>query len=213
VILGTLLRGELERWREVLPDTLFPPSNSPLLHLCYWYLRIVVDLKQADSEPSNLLSPAINIVTQLTQNPSLITPLTYHSTVLATLTLIKLTEYESVRADAEGGLKTLMENRIAPSAWDSTIRDVISNRKHATVTPLTSSAESKHASTAAQGLQHLAELATANEEGRDVSMGEGRTEGEIFAGKSAATHNQLHQDLREIVNIGYLRILGGDSGR
>jgi hypothetical protein len=59
----------------------------------------------------------------------------------------------------------------------------------------------------------LAELATANEEGRDVSMGEGRTEGENFAGKSAATHNQLHQDLREMVNIGYLRILGGDSGR
>jgi beta-lactamase class A len=129
------------------------------------------------------------------------------------LTLIKLTEYESTRADAEGGLKILMETRIAPSAWDSTIRDMISNRKHAIVLSLTSNTESQHASTAAQGLQHLAELATANEEGRDVSMGEGRNEGETFAAKSGAAHSQVHQDLRDIVKNGYLRLLSGDSAR
>jgi beta-lactamase class A len=124
-----------------------------------------------------------------------------------------LAEYDSTRTEAEGGLKSLMENRIAPSAWDSTIRDMISNRKQTVVATLASSAESQHASTAAQGLQHLAELATANEEGRDVSMGEGRSEGEKFAAKSGGSHNQLHQDLRDTVKNGYLRLLNGESGR
>lgn len=197
----------------MLPSTLFPPAKSPLVHLCYWYLRIVLDLNQANTEPSNLLTPAIHIVTQLTHNSSLITPLTHHSTVLATLTLIKLTEYDSTRAEAEGGLKSLMENRIAPSAWDSTIRDMISNRKQVAIATLAGTAESQHASTAAQGLQHLAELATANEESRDVSMGESRSEGEKFAAKSSGTHNQLHQDLRDTVKNGYLRLLTGESGR
>jgi Fungal specific transcription factor domain len=209
-ILGTFLRGELERWREVLPESL---SNSPLIHLCYWYLRISVELKQADSDSSSLLSSAIKIVTQLTHNPSLVTPLTYHSTVMATLTLIKLAEYDSTKVEAESGLKGLMENRIAPSAWDSTVRDMINNRKQAGVAALTSSAESKHASTAAQGLQHLAELATANEEGRDVAMGESRNEGESFAANSAGVHHQFHQSLQEIVKNGYLRVLSGESGR
>jgi hypothetical protein len=209
-ILGTLLRGELERWREVLPDSL---ANSPLIHLSYWYLRITVELKQADSDSASLLTSAMRIVAQLTHNPTLVTPLTYHPTVLATLTLIKLTDYDSTRAEAESGLKTLMENRIAPSAWDSTIRDMISNRKQIGVATLTSSAESKHASTAAQGLQHLAELATANEEGRDVSMGESRNEGESFAARSTGVYNQFHQNFQEIVKSGYLRVLSGDSGR
>jgi hypothetical protein len=209
-ILGTLLRGELERWREVLPDSL---ANAPLIHLCYWYLRITVELKQVDSDSASLLTSAMRIVTLLTHNPSLVTPLTYHPTVLATLTLIKLTDYDSTRAEAEIGLKTLMENRVAPSAWDSIIRDMISNRKQIGVAALTSSAESKHASTAAQGLQHLAELATANEEGRDVSMGESRSEGENFAARTTAVHNQFHQNLQEIVKSGYLRVLSGESGR
>jgi len=202
-----LLRGELERWREVLPDSL---SNSPLIHLCFWYLRIVLELKQADSDSSSLLTSAMKIVTQLTHNPNLVTPLTYHSTVLATLILIKLSEYDGASSEAESGLKALMENRVAPSAWDSTVRDMISNRKQAGAA---SSAESKHASTAAQGLQHLAELATANEEGRDIAMGESRSEGEIFGVKSAAMHKKVHPNFEEIMKSGYLRVLSGESGR
>ena len=206
-VYGTLLRGELERWREVLPDSLF---NSPLIHLCFWYIRIVLELKQADSDHSSLLTSAMKIVTQLTHNSNLVTPLTCHSTVLATLILIKLSEYDGVGSEAESGLKTLMENRIAPSAWDSTVRDMISNRKQAGVP---GSAESKHVSTAAQGLQHLAELATANEEGRDVAMGESRSEGEIFSAKSAGVHNKVHPNFEEIMKNGYLRALSGESGR
>jgi hypothetical protein len=203
---GTLLRGELERWREGLPET----SLSPIVLLCYWYVRIALDLKQAESEPSILLTPATKIIDLLTHNPNLITPLTYHSTILATLTLIKLTEHDSTRAEAETFLKTLLENRIAPSAWDSIIRDMISNRKQASIATLKGS---EHASTAAQGLQHLAELATANEEGRDVSMGESRSEGEIYAAKSAGLHNQANQELRQMLKDGYLRVMSGESGR
>jgi Fungal specific transcription factor domain len=207
-VYGPSLRGELERWREVLPESL---SNSPLIHLCFWYLRIVLDLKQADSDSSSLLTSAMKIVTQLTHNSNLVTPLTYHSTVLATLTLIKVSESDGGSSEAESGLKALMENRIAPSTWDSTVRDMISNRKQAG--GAASSAESKHASTAAQGLQHLAELATANEEGRDVAMGESRSEGEIFGAKSASVHTKVRPSFEEIMRSGYLRVLSGESGR
>jgi hypothetical protein len=207
-IFGTLLRGELERWREVLPDSLL--SNSPLIHLCYWYLRITLEVIQADTEPSSLLTPATKIVELLTHNPNLISPLNQYFSALATFTLMQLTDYDKTRVAAEGYLKTLVENRIAPSPWDSTIRDMMSAKKQTSITILQGS---EHASTAAQGLQHLAELATADEEGRDVSMGESRGEGENFVSKSAGTHNQLPQDLRTVVREGMLRVLSGDSGR
>jgi len=207
-IFGTLLRGELERWREVLPDSLL--SNSPLIHLCYWYLRITLEVIQADTEPSSLLTPATKIVELLTHNSNLISPLNQYFSALATFTLMQLTDYDKTRVAAEGYLKTLVENRIAPSPWDLTIRDMISAKKQTSITILQGS---EHASTAAQGLQHLAELATADEEGRDVSMGESRGEGESFVSKSAGTHNQLPQDLRTVVREGMLRVLSGDSGR
>ena len=206
-ILGTLLRGELERWREVLPDSL---SSSPLINLCYWYLRIAVELKQLDSELSSLLTPATKMVDLLTHNSNFISPLNQYFSTLATLTLLQLAEHDNTTAAAEGYLKTLMDNRIAPSSWDSTIRDMISAKKQASITMLQGS---EHASTAAQGLQHLAELATANEEGRDVAIGESRGEGESFVSKSAGMHTQLQQDLRKVMKDGMMRVMSGESGR
>jgi hypothetical protein len=182
---------------------------SPAVLLCYWYLRIVIELIQAECEPSSLMTSAAKIIGLLVHEPNHVAPLTHHATILATLTLIELAEDDDTRTGAEDCLKILMENRIAPSLWDTTLRGIVSNRKRVMATLK----GSEHASTAAQSLQHLADLATANEEGRDISMGEGRSEEESFATKSPGTQHRLKKDLRKIVRDGYLRLLSGESDR
>ncbi|TVY85080.1 putative transcriptional regulatory protein [Lachnellula suecica] len=205
-LVGTLLRGELERWRESLPQTFFPPSNSPLVHLCYWNLRILMELRLPESEPQDLLAIAVQIVTQLTNNSNLISPLTYHSTALATLTLVELTSLESSKEEAEKSLQSLRQTRIAHSAWDEAIREMI-NRKQS---PATTILESQHALTASQGLQRLADLATATEEGRDpVAADDSKKESEQIVPLRSP---QRYQELREAIRNGYLSyILGGET--
>ena len=203
---GSTLRTSLELWRTGLTVPL--DSMSPAVLLCYWYLRIVLELIQAGSE-LELMTSAAKIIALLVHEPNHVAPLTHHSTILATLTLIELAEEDDTRAEAEECLKILMENRIAQSVWDTRIRAIVSNRKRVRATLK----GSEHASTAAQSLQHLADLATANDEGRDISMGEGRSEGESFATKSPSTQHRVKKDLRKIVRDGYLRLLSGESGR
>ena len=207
-ILGTLLRGELERLRESFPSSFFPPSKSPLIHLCYWYLRILMAMRLPESEPQDLLDPAMNIVTQLKNNAGLISPLTHHATAFAAAALIELAGYEHTRQEAESGLTALLESRIAPSGWDASIRTLIVNCKNPGPSAGAGGAVGAKTSTsqhaAIQGLQHLADLATATEEGR--------TEGSTSEGRMESTGGQIFQrfhDLRELVRIGYLSKLGG----
>ena len=231
-ILGTLLRGELERLRESFPASFFPPSKSPLIHLCYWYLRILMAMRLPESEPQDLLDPAMNIVTQLKSNAGLISPLTHHATAFAAAALIELAGYEPTRQEAEGGLTSLLESRIAPSGWDASIRALIVNSKNpgppsagggggggSTKTTGTSTSTSQHA--AIQGLQHLADLATATTTTTttgDSTTGEGGGRRES-AGSTTAGGGQMFQrfpDLRELVRVGYLSRLaagGGESVR
>ncbi|KAI9054546.1 hypothetical protein LZ554_001702 [Drepanopeziza brunnea f. sp. 'monogermtubi'] len=211
-IYGTLLRGELERFRETLPASFFPPSNAPEIHICYWHLRILVDLTLPVVEPSDLLVSASNIVSQLMNNPGLIAPLTYHSTTLAALTLLDLTEYEATREEAERCLQALLESRIAPSAPDAAVGDLIANRKQQAAN--LASTESKHAAVASQSLQRLADLATATEEGRDVAVSNERQQGErASASGPAGARFQNFARLREVVKNGYLSVLGGEAAR
>jgi hypothetical protein len=176
----------------------------------------------ADSEPPQLLDAASNAITQLTHNSSLVGPLTCHTTVLAALALNKLTDVGSTAAEAEENLKTLVESRIAPSRYDEAIRGLITSKKQAaaaSVLASSSSVESKHTSTVIQGLQHLAELATADEEGRDpapLEQLESRTE-ETFRERtgpdSALGQSSIYADLRETFRCGYMSVLAGEAGR
>ncbi|PBP27742.1 C6 finger domain-containing protein [Diplocarpon rosae] len=206
-IYGTLLRGELERFRETLPVSFFPPSNAPLVHICYWHLRLLVDLTLPDAEPSDLLTSASRIVLQLVNNQGLVAPLTYQSTTLAALALLDLTEHEATREEAGRSLQPLIERSIAPSSWDVAVRDLIVSR-------MQSSPESKHASVASQSLQRLADLATATEEGRDVAVSEERKEGEK-ANTSGPTgaHFRNFKRLRELVKNGYLSVFTAEPAR
>jgi hypothetical protein len=200
-VVGNTLRGEMERWRESVPSTFFQPSNSPLVLICYWHLRIWMELRLAESEPSELLTAASNIVTQLSRNSSLVSPLTYHSTALAALVLIELTGHKSTREEAEKSLVVLSQNPIVHSAWDEVIRGLI-NKK------LSSGGAS--ALTDSQNLQQLAELATATGASRDSAASK---EGEHPSTSPSKSSPQRYQELRKAIRTGYLsHILSIDSG-
>ena len=165
-------------------------------------------MRLPESELQDLLEPAMQIATQLKNNPSLVSPLTHHATAFAAAALIELNEHESTRKEAERGLSSILEGRIAPSGWDASIRDMIlkianpgsSSGAGGAVGAKTGT--SQHA--AIQGLQQLAELASATEEGRtEGSTSEGRKDGQIF---------QRFHDLRELIRVGYLSKLSGSGG-
>lgn len=176
-------------------------------------------MRLPESEPQDVLDPALQIVTQLKNNAGLVSPLTHHATAFAAAALIECTGHDNTRKEAESGLSSLLESRIAPSGWDTSIREMIIKSK----TPGPSSGAggavgavgaktgtSQHA--AIQGLQQLAELASATEEGRaESSTSEGRKES-----SQSNTGGQIFQrfhDLREVVRIGYLDKLSGAAVR
>lgn len=215
-LVATLLRGELERWRESLPDSILSPSSSPLLHLCYWSTRILLELRRPDSEPQELLEHAIRIGTQLVNNSNLVTPLTYHATILATLALVELNGHSATRKEAEEGLKSILESRIAPSSCDISVRTLISKKSR----PLTglgmnattaNATEGQHDATSSQNLQRLADLATATEGVMDATANEGTKEVDNSHTITPSDSPALYQNLRKTIHEGYITaILGAD---
>ncbi|CZR51973.1 related to RGT1 Regulator of glucose-induced genes [Phialocephala subalpina] len=216
-VYGTLVRGELERFRESLPDTLFPSSQAPILHICYWHLRLLVEMTLAESDPDRMLEPALHSVTQLNINPGLFSPLVHYCKILTALTLIELLEYENTRDQAEEALKSLLD-RASNSGWDAAVRELITNRLQRPSSASLGTAESsKQASVASQSLQRLADIATATE-GRDAVGGEERKEGDKSASAlvpAAATPFKNYANLRKLVSNGFLFALpaGGESAR
>jgi hypothetical protein len=214
-LLSTLVRGELERFREVLPPSLSTPSNAPVFHLVFWILRLLLALRLPESQPQDLCDAAVQIVHTLTSNANLISPLTHLAAAFAAVVLIKCTYEEETRKEAETGLSAFLDGRIPPSGWDASIKEMIIKNSNASQSSGAGGAAganpgtSQHAVIASQGLQHLAELATATEEGNaESSTGEGRKDS-----KSQKYLSIRAFDLRELVRIGDWSKLGGDAGR
>lgn len=203
-VIPTLLRGELERWRESLPTSIMTPTNSPIIHLCYWSTRILLELRRPDSEPHDLLEAAIRLSTLLINNSSRVTPLTYHATILATLTLIEVSGYNATRKEAEEGLKSLLEGRIAPSSCDSNVRDLI-NKKLRSLASTSNPPEGQHDATSSQNLQRLADLATATEGIMDATAGEGRKQADNSNSTTPIDCSSArYQNLRKMIREGYI---------
>lgn len=219
-VVGTLMRGELERCRESLPQSLFPPSKAPIVHLSYWSIRILLELRLPDSEPFDLSNPALNLVTQLAHNNTLIGPLNYHATALSTLALLELSSIESTKEEAENALNTLLDGRIAPSSWDAAIKDYIIKKRQAGGTSGSSGAgqsgnnQQNLTASASQGLQRLADLATATEEGRvEASASDGRRESEKSVAATIGSQFKRYNELRELVRNGYMSAFAGEATR
>lgn len=217
-VIGVLLRGQLERLRESLPPHFFPPTEAPVFHICYWLMRILVELASDESSPTAMVDVALHLVTQLNVHSKVFSPLIHYCLALAALTLIELLEYENTRDDAENALKSLLSRQVH-SSWDAAVRELITNRLQR---PSSVSLGMSSSTVASQSLQRLADLATATGEGRDVAGGEDRKKAEkgiatvsASVNMAAGNHYAYFGSLRRLVGNGFLHAFesGGESAR
>ncbi|KAI9834075.1 MAG: hypothetical protein M1819_003360 [Sarea resinae] len=184
-LIGKLLHGEIERFRESV-DALLP--SLPLVHLSYWHVRLLTVRHTLTSEPHDLLAPALRMAAILDSPNTPVTPLNHHFAALTALTLAELADIPETKEGAWNGIKDLVDaldmqrGYASPSAagvgaedalvawgWDSAIRDLIVRKKTQVQQqggggPSSSSsaaALSNSSSSGASrgGLQHLADLA------------------------------------------------------
>jgi hypothetical protein len=148
--MAAILTDYIENYREDLPAHM-DAAAFPLIHLAYWHCKLLVTLLTPGSTPTEMLWPTKELADLLIATPQLRSPLINHFVSLATMSLATLCASERTREEAIHLIKAAVEQE-AGSHWDG-VRD-----KLAELLRPTSSAEAA----ASQGLQHLADLATAH---------------------------------------------------
>lgn len=191
-----LLKTQLELVRHELSNSGITPIDSPVLHINYWCAYLLILLLQEPQEDADEQMRATHyIISQLSFNPDLKSPLVNYYKCFAALALPNLLQIETTKKEAESTLKTMLEGRLASSPWDKVTREFLINNLGAQrrgsiglsqsqsqsqgVQQVTSAVvnakadDNQHMITAAnQGLQRLADLATAETEDRvEVSSG------------------------------------------
>ncbi|KAK7428345.1 Glucose-responsive transcription factor [Neonectria magnoliae] len=161
--MAAILTDYIENYREDLPAHIEPASH-PLVHLAYWHCKLLVSLLTPGATPAETLWPTKELTNLLFINTYLWSPLLNHFASLVAMSLTKLSKLDSSKEEATQLIKEILEK--PGGVWDG-IRDKLSEQ----VRP-SSSVETAAAS---QGLQHLADLATAHEGittgGDDIAFG------------------------------------------
>jgi hypothetical protein len=197
-LLNTVLRGELERWRETLPVTVFPPSSPPTVLMCYWHVRILSELRLPDPDNSQLLEAATNIVTIVMQNAQAINPITNYCTEIACSALVDLMGEESTRESADITLKSLIESNTLLPGFVSAMREKINQKQHV-------GGENSATETAELSLRRLADLATATEEEEE------NTSDIHHVSEQPTSTSLVNPELKDVVNDGYLNVLSRET--
>ncbi|KAF4345955.1 n-terminal binuclear zn cluster-containing protein [Fusarium beomiforme] len=157
-----ILGDYVENYREDLPAHILPTSH-PVVHLAYWHCKLIVVLLTPGATPAETLWPTKEVMNLLFANEHLRSPLINHFVSLVAMSLAKLVKIDKSREEATQLIKDIIEK---PNEMWNGVRD-----KLAEFLRPTSSVEAA----ASQGLQHLADLATAHEGiapgGDDISFG------------------------------------------
>ncbi|KAI0509670.1 hypothetical protein F5B22DRAFT_308881 [Xylaria bambusicola] len=195
-ILNGFFNLSIELFREDLPANITPETH-PLLHLVYWHGRLLCYLFQSNALSDDVIWACKGSAGVLLTNTALLSPLNHHFFSLTTLSLLELARLEKTKEEVMPILKDLLEHQLAPSTWDSIIRDRITER----LRPSTAQ------STADQTLQHLAEMATAS----GIGAAKTGNPAEPRAVRTSTTYADLGFDPRPILQTGYLNVLAGIS--
>ena len=188
-LLGMILHGELERFREGVDSVM---NSSAVIQLAYWHVKLLIKHIAPHPEPFELFTPVqqmANILCSLSSSGSDgavaaagVTPLRHHFAALAAITLTELADLpetkEGAWASIHALLQTIEQRRETvpdelPTTWDVLIRDLLINKLEATVTATTAGNSNTTTTTTAKtkkadepksatnqgGLQHLADLA------------------------------------------------------
>ncbi|KAI1387995.1 uncharacterized protein F4822DRAFT_298852 [Hypoxylon trugodes] len=190
-ILSSLFNLSIELFREVLPQGISPESH-PILHMVYWHCRMLAYLFQTNAKSTDVLWPCKEIANILFTKTQLLSPLNHHFFCLTTLSLVELAKIEKTRDEATNLLRQLFESNVAPSTWDSVIRDCISEH----IRPSTAQAAAN------QSLQHLADLATATE----INISKSGSSDPATL-RTSDNYNDLGFDPRRLTRGGYLNVL------
>lgn len=149
--MAAILTDYIENYREDLPGHI-EATSYPLVHLAYWHCKVLVTLLTPGATPAETLWPTNELASLLLANSQARSPFTNHFVSLVTMSLDKLSVLDSSRDGAARLLKEILDKPGA-THWDG-VRDKL--------TQLLRPASSAEAA-ASQGLQHLADLATAHE--------------------------------------------------
>src|SRR5579862_5996614 len=105
-LVGKLLNGEVDRFRESVDSTI---HSLNLVHLSYWHVKLLLKRHTAASEPHDLLGPAQHLASILNSPNTPITPLNHHFAALAALTLVELADIPETKEGAWKGIQDLHE--------------------------------------------------------------------------------------------------------
>ncbi|OAQ73722.2 C6 finger domain-containing protein [Pochonia chlamydosporia 170] len=168
--MAAILTDYIENYREDLPAHI-DAAAYPMIHLAYWHCRLLVTMLTPSATPKEIFWPTKELAHLLSVSPDLKSPLMNHFVSLATMSLSKLAKTESTREEAVDIIRDIVE-KSGEGHWDG-VKDKLADR----LRPGSSSAAEAAAS---QGLQHLADLATAHEgigAGEEVPFGAALTTG------------------------------------
>jgi hypothetical protein len=149
-VMASILNDYIENYREDLPAHIEPASH-PMVHLAYWHCKLLITLLTPEALASEIMWPTKEQINILSTNSHLRSPLVNHFASLVAMSLSKLVKLDRSREEATQLIKDIVDK--PGSVWDG-VRDKLSDQARPT-----SSVEAA----ASQGLQHLADLATAHE--------------------------------------------------
>lgn len=161
-IISLTLMGEVDRFRESVDHLLHQAPN--LIHLSYWYAKLLILRLTSSTTPHQLLGPATRMASILNSVHTTITPLNHHFAALSAHTLMQLCNVEETRVAAEKGVEDIVQalnarrglmSREDSTGWDSAIRDLV-NRKG----PPVGSLLGERGGAGIAPLQHLADVAS-----------------------------------------------------
>ncbi|QUC23724.1 uncharacterized protein UV8b_07965 [Ustilaginoidea virens] len=154
--MAAILTDYIENYREDLPAHI-DAAAYPMIHLAYWHCRLLVALLTPGITPKEMMWPTKELAHLLTVSAEVKSPLINHFVSLATLALGELGRSEATRDEVADTIRGISE-RPGGDHWDG-VRDKLCEQ----LRPAASLSGVE--ATASQGLQHLADLATAHDGG------------------------------------------------